>query len=80
MVSQCVGGDCAHNAGLIVYRNLEAILVKSCGATSKKYDFFNQKIIQFGSDFSDSRSFTDLLKPREEGNAFDTLYPYGKVN
>jgi hypothetical protein len=80
MVSQCIGGDCAHDAGLIVYKNLEPILVKSCGTTSRKYDFFNQKIIQFGSDFSDSRSFADLLKPHEEGNEFDTLYPYGKVN
>ena len=74
LVSQCVGGNCSKKGGLIVYKNSKPILSSACEGGFHEHAWFDPKIIDFGSDFAESSSKTELVILEEIANDIESLY------
>ena len=91
VISACTGGDCPVEAGLVVLKKGKPIFSKACGSNiygDKNNPFyghasFEPKIVEFGSDFPDSSSKTDLLILEEDYTIsvddLSSLYPNNGV-
>ena len=80
VVTSCVGGNCRHTAGLIVFKkknNLEKVIMsKGCEYSSSGYNSFSSDIV----DFDNERSLSDLVIYGEGGFDLESLYPTKRVN
>lgn len=74
LVSQCVGGNCPKKGGLIVYKNNKPILSAACEGGFHEHAWFDPKVIDFGSDFAESSSKTELVILEEIANDIESLY------
>jgi hypothetical protein len=75
VLTECVGGDCAHRAGLLVLGKRGVISRRACDTAHGQQPAFARDVIQFGSDLGDSRSSTDLLRFEDTDNSIEALYP-----
>jgi hypothetical protein len=80
ITTSCVGGDCAHRGGLILFRNGQLEMSQACTADSTNQPWFSSKVVHFGSDFDSSHSNTDLIQLRDYDNGVNVLYPRKSAN
>ena len=80
IVTSCIGGDCAHRAGLIIFRGSQLITSKPCGNENGGHPWFASEVVHFGSDLDSSHSNTDLIQLQDFDNNVDVLYPWKRVN
>jgi hypothetical protein len=76
VLTECVGGDCAHDGGIIVLRSGRTLMSRACSKDSGNQSYFSSKIIDFESDLNGSHSKTDLIQLKEYDNHIDALYPW----
>src|SRR5208337_1074104 len=62
IATSCVGGDCPHRAGLIVFRGNQLLTSKPCANESGSHPWFASEVVRFGSDLDSSHSSTDLIQ------------------
>jgi hypothetical protein len=80
IVTSCVGGDCAHRGGLIVFQGSHLLLSQSCSNADSSQPWFSSKVVRFGSDLDSSHSNTDLIQLQDFDNNVGVLYPSKPVN
>jgi hypothetical protein len=74
VLTECVGGDCAHRAGLLVLGARGVISRRACDSAQGQTAAFSREVIQFGSDLGDSRAATELLRFEDTDNRIESLY------
>jgi hypothetical protein len=79
VLTECVGGDCAHRAGLLVLGRRGVISRRACDTAQGQQPAFARDVVQFGSDLGDSRSSTELLRFEDTDNSIEALYPARRV-
>lgn len=75
VLTECVGGDCAHRAGLLVLGQRGVISRRACDTAQGQQPAFARDVIQFGSDLGDSRAATEMLHFEDTDNSIEALYP-----
>jgi len=80
IATACVGGDCAHRGGLIVFRGSKLLMSRACENDSSSHDWFSGEVVKFGSDLDSSHSNTDLIQLQDFDNGVEVLYPWKRVN
>ena len=75
VLTECVGGDCSHGAGLGIFRGDRLVSGRRCVRTAEDKAWFSRSLVEFGSEPASSKSHTDLLTIDESGNAVERLYP-----
>lgn len=80
IATACVGGNCPHQGGLIVFRGDKLVMSRACERDSINHAWFWSEVIKFGSDFESSRSKTDLIQLQDYNNNVNVLYPWKRVN
>jgi hypothetical protein len=80
IVTACVGGDCPHRGGLIVFRGSQLLMSRACENDSNGHAWFSSEVVKFGSDFDSSRSKTQLIDLQDYDNNVNVLYPWKPVN
>ncbi len=80
IVTSCVGGDCAHRGGLIVFQGSHLLLSQSCANADSSQPWFSSRVVRFGSDLDSSHSNTDLIQLQDFDNNVGVLYPSKPVN
>jgi len=78
VLTECVGGDCSHSAGLGVFQGDQLLSGKYCLRTQDDKAWFSRVLVEFGSEPASSRSNTGLLLIDEAGNAVEELYQPGR--
>src|SRR5215831_20866966 len=56
VLTECVGGDCSHGAGLGVFRGDRLLSGRRCQRTADDKAFFSRTLVEFGSEAASSRS------------------------
>ena len=80
LLTQCVGGDCAHPAGIAVLRDGKLKLNAYCAFDPKNDTaWFAPELVEFGSDLQDSKSKTNLLKLEEADHPIYKIYKPSRV-
>ena len=79
IVTSCVGGDCPHNGGLIVFRDTKLLMSRACTLDSSQA-WFSSKVVHFNSDLASSQSKTGLIQLKDYDNHVEVLYPWKRVN
>jgi hypothetical protein len=79
IATACVGGDCAHRGGLIVFRGGKLLMSRACEKDSG-HAWFTSDVVKFGSDLDSSHSNTDLIQLQDFDNGVEVLYPWKRVN
>jgi hypothetical protein len=79
IATACVGGDCAHRGGLIVFRGSKLLMSRACENDSS-HAWFTSDVVKFGSDLDSSHSNTDLIQLQDFDNGVEVLYPWKRVN
>jgi hypothetical protein len=79
IVTACVGGDCPHNGGLIVFRGAQLLMSRACTDDSTQ-PWFSSKVVHFTSELQNSQSRTDLIQLQDYDNNVEVLYPSKRVN
>jgi hypothetical protein len=79
IVTSCVGGDCPHNGGLIVFRGKQLVTSRACTLDSTQ-PWFSSKVVHFTSELQSSQSKTDLIQLHDYDNNVEVLYPSKRVN
>jgi len=74
VLTECVGGDCAHSAGLGVFQGDRLLSGRHCLRTQDDKAWFSRALVEFGSEPASSRSNTGLLLIDEASNAVEKLY------
>ena len=74
VLTECVGGDCAHRAGLLVLGPRAVISRRACDTAQGQQPAFARDVIEFGSDLGDSRAATELLRFEDTDNRIESLY------
>jgi len=74
VLTECVGSDCSHGAGLGVFQGNRLLSARRCRRTPDDKAWFSRTLVEFGSEPGTSRSHTDLLVIEEVGNAVEELY------
>jgi hypothetical protein len=80
IVTSYVGGDCAHRAGLIVFRDSHLLMSQACADEGSSHPWFAREVVHFGSDLDSSHSNTDLIQLQDFDNHVEVLYPWKQVN
>lgn len=80
VVTACVGGDCAHRGGLIVFRKGQLEMSEPCAEGSAGHPWFSSQVVRFGSSLDSSHSNTDLIHLQDFDNNVGVLYPSRNVN
>ncbi len=80
IVTACVGGDCPHRAGLIVFQGKHVLTSEPCANESGDHPWFSSNVVHFGSDLDSSHSNTNLILLQDFDNNVDVLYPSKRVN
>lgn len=80
IATACVGGNCPHRGGLIVFRGDKLLMSRACERDSSSHAWFSSEVVKFGSDFESSRSKTDLIQLQDYDNNVNVLYPWKRVN
>ena len=80
IATSCVGGDCPHRAGLIVFRGSQLPTSKPCENESGSHPWFASEVVHFGSDLDSSHSNTDLIQLQDFDNHVNVLYPWKRVD
>ncbi len=80
VVTACVGGDCAHRGGLIVFRKRRLEMSEPCTEGSGGHPWFSSQVVRFGSSLDSSQSYTDLIHLQDFDNNVGVLYPSRSVN
>lgn len=75
VMTECVGGDCPYHAGLAVFRGERLAMNAACQRPEGvRLAAFSRELIKFGSDASDSRSTTSLIRIEDADNGAYELY------
>jgi hypothetical protein len=75
LMTECVGGDCSHNAGLTVFNGERMIMNASCQRPpGVRLPAFSRELVKFGSSPAESKSSTPLLRIEEADNGAYELY------
>lgn len=80
IVTACLGGDCAHRGGIIVFRGARLLTSRACERDATSHAWFSGDVVDFGSDFESSRSQTDLIRLEAYDNSVNVLYPWSPRN
>jgi hypothetical protein len=80
IATSCVGGDCTHRGGLIVFQGKHLLTSAACANESGSHPWFTSKVVYFGSDIDSSHSNTNLIQLQAVDNNVDVLYPSKRVN
>jgi len=80
VVTSCVGGDCAHRGGLIVFRKGQLEISQPCAQGNGGHPWFSSEVVRFGSSLDSSHSNTDLIQLQDFDNNVNVLYPAREVN
>jgi hypothetical protein len=80
IVTACVGGDCPHRGGLIVFRGNNLMMSRACENDATGHAWFSSKVAHFSSDLEGSHSNTDLIQLQDYDNHVDVLYPGKRVD
>ena len=80
IVTSCVGGDCAHRGGLIVFQGSHLLISQPCANAGSSQPWFSSGVVRFGSDLDSSHSNTDLIQLQDFDNGVEVLYPWKRVN
>lgn len=76
VLTECVGGGCAHDGGIIVLRGGRTLMSRACSKDSSNQPYFSSKVIDFESDLASSHSKTDLIQLKDFDNHIEALYPW----
>jgi hypothetical protein len=80
IATSCVGGDCVHRGGLIVFQGKHLLTSEPCANESGSHPWFTSGVVHFGSDLDSSHSNTNLIQLQDFDNNVDVLYPSKRVN
>ena len=80
IVTSCIGGDCPHRAGLIVFQGSHLLMIEPCANEGSSQPWFSSEVVRFGSDLDGSHSKTDLIQLQDYDNGVEVLYPWKRVN
>ena len=80
IVTSCIGGDCAHRGGLIVFQGSHLLMSQACVNEDSRQPWFSGEVVRFGSDLDSSHSKTDLIQLQDYDNNVNVLYPWKRVN
>jgi hypothetical protein len=80
IVTTCIGGDCPHRAGLIVFQGKHLLTSEACTNESGDHPWFSSDVVHFGSDIDSSHSNTSLIQLQDYDNHVDVLYPGKRVD
>lgn len=80
ITTACVGGDCPHSGGLIVYQRSRLLMSRPCVTESSSHPWFSSEVLRFGSDLDSSHSNTELIRLKDVDNDINVLYPWSRVN
>lgn len=80
LVTACVGGDCPHRGGLIVFQRDKRLMSRACENDSNGHAWFSSKVVHFSSDLQGSHSNTDLVRLEDYDNNVEVLYPLRRVD
>ncbi len=80
IVTSCIGGDCAHRGGLIVFQGSHLLMSRACADEDSSHPWFSSEVVRFGSDLDSSHSNTDLIQLQDYDNNVEVLYPWKQVN
>lgn len=80
VVTACVGGDCAHRGGLIIFRKGQLEMSEPCAEGSSGHPWFSSEVVRFGSSLDSSHSNTGLIHLQDFDNNVGVLYPSRNVN
>ena len=75
VVTSCIGGDCAHRGGLIVFRKGRLEISQPCAEGSGGHPWFSSDVVRFGSSLDSSHSNTGLIHLQDFDNNVEVLYP-----
>jgi hypothetical protein len=78
IATTCVGGDCPHRGGLIVFRGTQLLMSRACTDDSSQ-PWFSSKVVRFGSDLESSHTNTDLIQLQDYDNNVNVLYPWKQL-
>jgi len=76
VATECVGGDCPQDGGIIVFRGSRTLMSRACSKASGNQPYFSGKVVDFESDTSSSRSNTELIQLKDYNNHIEALYPW----
>ncbi len=63
LMTECVGGDCSHSAGLTVFKGERMLMNAACQRRpGSPLAAFSSELVKFGSGAADSQSSTPLLR------------------
>ena len=79
IATACVGGNCPHRGGLIVFRGDKLLMNRACERDSG-HPWFSSDVVHFGSDIDSSHSNTNLIQLQDYDNHVDVLYPGKRVD
>jgi hypothetical protein len=80
IVTACIGGDCPHRAGLLVFQGKHLLSSEACTNEGGDHPWFSSDVVHFGSDIDSSHSNTDLIQLQDYDNHVDVLYPGKRVD
>lgn len=79
LLTECVGGNCPHSAGVAVLNSEKVLMSARCVAgNTPSQAIFARSLIEFGSGAEDTRSRTGLIKTEDSDNSLDQLYKTGR--
>lgn len=78
LVTQCVGGDCPHQAGLAVLEKDGIMMESRCTRSEPDLAWFSPDLIHFGNETSTSSSKTPRLRMDDVDNGVDRFYGSGR--
>ena len=74
-MTECVGGDCSHHAGLTVFNGERMVMNASCQRPpGVRLPALSRELARFGSNPAESQSSTPLLRIEEADNGAYELY------
>jgi hypothetical protein len=74
VITSCVGGDCAHRGGLLVFGKGKLEMSQPC-AEGGGHPWFSSQVVRFGSSLDSSHSNTELIRLEDFDNDVNVLYP-----
>lgn len=79
LMTECVGGDCSHQAGLTVFNGERIVMNAACQRPpGVRLPAFSRDLVKFGSNPVESHSSTPLLRIEEADNGAYELYRSAK--
>ena len=80
IATSCVGGDCPHRGGLIVFRKGQLEMSQACASGVGGHPWFSSEVVRFGSSLDGSKSNTGLVQLQDFDNNVNVLYPVKGVD